>query len=54
MDKVYFGAYDNKNGGIEKFKFQSKGEHIFKTDIYGGIMEKDCKALLDNFFKKLR
>ena len=54
IDKLYFGAYDNKNGGIENFKFQSKREHIFKTDIYGGIMEKDCKALIDNFFKKLR
>ena len=54
IDKLYFGAYDNKNGGIEKFKFQSKREHIFRTDIYGGIMEKDCKALIDNFFNKLR
>ena len=25
-----------------------------KTEIYGGIMENDCKALLENFFKKLR
>ena len=54
IDKLYFGAYDNKNGGIEKFKFQSKREHAFKTEIYGGIMENDCKALLENFFKKLR
>ena len=54
IDKLYFGAYDNKNGGIENFKFQSKREHIFKTEIYGGIMENDCKVLLDNFFKKLR
>ena len=51
---LYFGAYDNKNGGIENFKFQSKREHAFKTEIYGGIMENDCKALLENFFKKLR
>ena len=54
IDKLYFGAYDNKNGGIENFKFQLKREHAFKTEIYGGIMENDCKALLKNFFKKLR
>ena len=54
IDKLYFGAYDNKNGGIENFNFHSKREHAFKTEIYGGIMENDCKALLDNFFKKLR
>ena len=54
IDKLYFGAYDNKNGGIENFKFQAKREHVFKTEIYGGIMENDCKVLLDDFFKKLR
>ena len=54
IDKLYFGAYDNKNGGIENFKFQAKREHAFKTEIYGGIMENDCKVLIDNFFKKLR
>ena len=54
IDKLYFGAYDNKNGGIENFNFHTKREHAFKTEIYGGIMENDCKALLDNFFKKLR
>jgi tRNA(Arg) A34 adenosine deaminase TadA len=54
IDKLYFGAYDNKNGGIEKFKFQSKRERAFRTEIYGGIMENNCKALIDNFFKKLR
>ena len=54
IDKLYFGAYDNKNGGIENFKFQAKREHVFKTEIYGGIMENDCKVLLDDFFKKMR
>ena len=41
-------------GGIENFKFQSKKKHAFKTEVYGGIMENSCKALIDNFFKKLR
>mgnify|MGYP001242549329 FL=1 len=54
IDKLYFGAYDDKNGGIEKFKFQLKREHTFVTDIYGGIMENDCKNLIENFFQRLR
>ena len=54
IEKLYFGAYDEKNGGIEKSKFALKREHAFKTDIYGGIMENDCKNLLEKFFKKLR
>ncbi len=54
IEKLYFGAYDEKNGGIERFKFQLKRKHSFETDIYGGIMENDCKNLLKKFFKKLR
>ena len=51
---LYFGAYDEKNGGIEKYKSLLKRKHAFETDIYGGMMENDCKKLLKNFFKKLR
>ena len=54
IEKLYFGAYDEKNGGIEKLKPQFKREHAFETAIYGGIMENDCKKLLEKFFKKLR
>ena len=54
IDKLYFGAYDDKNGGIEKFKLQLKREHAFETQIYGGIMENDCKILIKKFFKILR
>jgi len=54
IDKLYFGAYDEKNGAIEKDKILLKKQHTFKTEIYGGIMEKDCKSLLEKFFIKLR
>ena len=54
IEKVYFGAYDEKNGGIEKYKFLNNKKHNFKTEIYGGILENDCKYLLEKFFKKLR
>ena len=54
IDKLYFGAYDEKNGGIEKNKLFLKNKHTFKTEIYGGIMESECKNILENFFIKLR
>ena len=54
INKLYFGAYDEKNGGIEKNQFALKREHSFKTEIYGGIMENDCKQVLQKFFQKLR
>ncbi len=54
IKKLYFGAYDEKNGGIEKNQLVLKRKNIFRTEIYGGIMEDKCKDLLINFFKKLR
>ena len=49
---LYFGAYDEKNGGIEKLRVAFQRENIFMPTIYGGIMEKECSNLLKKFFKK--
>ena len=54
IEKLYFGAYDDKNGGIEKNKSKLNRDHSFVNDIYGGIMENECKNLLKIFFKRLR
>ena len=51
IKNVYFGAYDEKNGGIEKFRIALKRNNIFIPEVYGGIMEKKCSNLLKNFFK---
>ena len=48
---LYFGAYDEKNGGIEKLRVAFQRENIFIPTIYGGIMEKECSNLLKKFFK---
>ena len=39
---------------LKNLSFNQKEKHAFKTEIYGGIMENDCKALIEKFFKKLR
>jgi tRNA(adenine34) deaminase len=53
--RIYFGAYDIKNGGIEHgqmiFKF-NQCNHV--PEIIGGIQEKACKNLLKLFFIKKR
>ena len=54
LDTLYFGAYDEKNGGIEKIRLAFERKNIFKPNIYGGIMEDKCKKLLINFFKEKR
>ena len=51
IKNVYFGAYDEKNGGIEKLRVAFQRENIFMPTIYGGIMEKECSNLLKKFFK---
>ena len=54
IDSLYFGAYNEKNGGIEKVRVAFQRKNIFITNIYGGIMEEKCSSLLKDFFKKLR
>ena len=50
---VYFGAYDHNYGAlgsaIDLRKFANS-----KLKVYGGIMEKECSEILDNFFETTR
>lgn len=54
IKKVYFGAYDKKNGAVES------AAHLFDMDFThkplweGGVMEKECSEILTEFFKDLR
>lgn len=53
--RIYFGAYDPKGGGIDhgpRLFHQQSCHH--SPEIYGGFLEKDCAALLKNFFKTKR
>lgn len=53
--RVYFGAYDAKSGGVVHGPrvFESKSCHS-KPEVYGGIMEEACMALLQEFFQQKR
>ena len=51
---LYFGAYDDKNGGIEKIRVAFQRNNIFMPNIYGGIMENECSKLLKKFFFEKR
>lgn len=53
--RLYFGAYDEKGGGVEN------GARVFshatcnhKPEVYGGINESECGDLLREFFKAKR
>lgn len=55
LRRVYFGAYDPKGGGVEH------GARVFsqptchhRPEVYGGIREAECAALLQEFFRARR
>ena len=54
IDKIYFGAYDEKKGSLESIMNIYNKRHYFVPEVYGGIREKKCSFLLKNFFQLQR
>lgn len=55
VDKVYFGAYDTKSGACGgKIDLSREKCFDYKTEIFGGIEEKECKEIITEFFETLR
>ncbi len=54
IPKVYFGAYDFKNGSCGTITNLFELPYSFKPECCGGIMEQECSGILKEFFKKLR
>lgn len=55
IKKVYFGAYDLKQGGVtslvKTFDLEKINHH---PEYEGGILEEECRITLQNYFKKKR
>ncbi|MCI5891780.1 MAG: nucleoside deaminase [Clostridiales bacterium] len=49
--RVYFGAYDSELGFVASN--EALKPHI-KFEYYCGIMEDECKSLIDKFFRQIR
>lgn len=55
LRSVYFGAYDPEYGAAGgRIDLFSKSYFGCKTVCYGGIMEDECKKLINDFFASLR
>ena len=55
IDRIFFGAYDTKTGVCGSCGDLSNANFFkHKIDIKGGILENECKELLDSFFKLRR
>ena len=54
IDKVIFGAYDDKAGCMGTLTDMTNLGFNHKPEIIGGYMEKECAQVLTDFFAKLR
>jgi len=55
IKKVYVGAYETKSGSAEsKFSILTDSGMNHKTEYEGGVMEKECSALLKDYFREKR
>lgn len=54
IGRIVFGAFDEKTGSAGSIADFSEFSFFRKPQILGGYMEKECKALLTDFFKALR
>lgn len=55
ISKLVFGALDEKGGGVEHgAKIFSHATTMFKPEVVSGVMEEECRELMQSFFKKLR
>lgn len=54
IPKVFFGAYDDKNGACSSNLRLFSLENNFRPEFEGGILEDECSELIKQFFKELR
>ncbi len=54
IPKVYFGAYDKKNGACSSNLNLFNMLNNFRPEFSGGILEEECSELIKKFFKEMR
>jgi tRNA(adenine34) deaminase len=55
LRRLYFGAADEKGGAVEHgVRFFAAPTCHHRPEVYGGINETDCAALLTEFFRARR
>ena len=54
IKNLYFGAYDKKAGACGSVLNLFSYPFNHKVNVVGGILEEECKKILQDFFKTLR
>ncbi len=53
VDKIYFGAYEQKGRSLTS-ELAEANLLNHKTEVFGGVLEKECAELLSGFFIAMR
>ncbi len=53
IDRVFFGAFEQKGRSLTN-ELANANLLNHKTEVAGGIMEEECKAVLSSFFSEMR
>ena len=53
VDKVYFGAYEQKGRSLT-VELANANLLNHKTEVIGGVLEKECSGILTEFFSSMR
>ncbi|MFK7795764.1 MAG: tRNA adenosine(34) deaminase TadA [Gammaproteobacteria bacterium] len=55
IERLVFGAYDEKTGVAGScFNWINDEKQLHKIKVRGGVLEEDCRLILQNFFKQKR
>ena len=55
VDRLIFGAYDPRSGAAgSAFDLSNSSKLNHKVNVIGGVMGKECKALMQDLFKSRR
>ncbi|MCX7002272.1 MAG: nucleoside deaminase [bacterium] len=55
LGRLVFGARDGQQGGVfSNFGIAQFVKHTHQVEVIESVLEDECKALLQTFFKKLR
>jgi tRNA(adenine34) deaminase len=55
LDRLVFGAYDPKAGAVGSLWDVVRDRRLnHRPEVLGGVLEDECRTLLDDFFARLR
>ena len=55
IEKVYFGAYEEKSGSAQsRFDVLTGSGLNHKTEYQGGVRKEECESIIKNYFKEKR